>query len=48
MTNEERLLRILGRFLRDDDASLSDVDFIHIVLSRFERERREPIIDVNE
>jgi hypothetical protein len=45
---EERLIRLLIRHTRDGDASLSDADFIRKVMERFERERREPIIDVNE
>jgi hypothetical protein len=48
MTIEERFLRLMARHLRDSDASLSDADFIRKVMERFERERREPIIDVNE
>jgi hypothetical protein len=45
---EERLIRLLIRHTRDSDTSLSDADFIRKVMERFERERREPIIDVNE
>jgi len=45
---EERVLRILRRHMREDDMALSDVEFVRTVLARFERERAEPIIDVNE
>lgn len=45
---QQRFLRIMKRHLRQDDVSLSDVDFIHKVMERFEYERRQPIIDVNE
>lgn len=49
MTNvEERLLRVLRRFIRNDDTALSDAEFVRTVYSRFEKERSEPIIDVNE
>lgn len=44
----QRFLRIMRRHLRQEDASLSDTDFIRKVMERFEYDRRQPIIDVNE
>lgn len=45
---EERLLRILGRHLRDEDWKLSDREFVLAVLTRFGKDQARPIIDVNE
>jgi hypothetical protein len=43
-----RFLRIIGRHLRYSDNDLNDTDFVRKVIERFERERKVPIIDVNE
>lgn len=48
MTPAERFLRIMARFLSEEDMSLSDADFVRKAVERFEKQRREPIIDVNE
>jgi len=45
---EELLIRILRRHIRDDDADRSDAHFVQAVMTRFEKERRVPIIDPNE
>lgn len=44
----ERFERVMRRFLREEDDALSDADFINKVFERFQKQRREPIIDVNE
>lgn len=45
---QDRVLRVLGRHFRIEDMQLSDADFVSKIYERFEKERREPIIDVNE
>lgn len=51
MTEEElwkRFERIIRRHLNEEDKQLSDADLITVVFARFMRERKQPIIDVNE
>ncbi len=45
---EERLLRILKRHVRDEDAKLADRDLVRTVVARWERFLKEEIIDVSE
>ena len=44
----QRLLEILKRHLRAEDAVLSDDAFIRQVMARYHKEREQPLIDPNE
>ena len=43
-----KLIRILGRHIRDADVVLTDDEFVRQVFIRYEIERARPLIDVNE
>lgn len=43
-----RLVRILKRHVRDEDANLTEDAFIRTVMARYAKERHAPLIDPNE
>lgn len=45
---QQRLVEILRRHIRDDDAGLSDALFVQRVYERFNIDRNAPLIDPNE
>lgn len=45
---QERLNKILRRHIREEDAMLSDDDFLAVVMRRYHAARIAPIIDPNE
>ena len=44
----ERLHAILDRHVRQDDVALTDAQFIHALMVRFDRHMQAHIVDVNE
>lgn len=46
--DEQRLLRIIGKHLRDEDMKLSDRDFIEAMIVRWRKHLAAEIVDVGE
>jgi len=43
-----RFATVMYRHFRPEDAQLRPAELVYTVMARYERERQEPIIDVNE
>ena len=48
MKQRMRLGALLYRHVREEDAKLSDMDFLKAVWERLSKEREQPLIDPNE
>lgn len=48
MTKEERLLRLLRRFVTDEDMSLGDKDLVRSIFRKWSKFWDIPLIDPNE
>jgi hypothetical protein len=48
LTQRQRLDKIIGRHVRDEDDALTDDAFVRAVMARYEAGRRDLLIDPNE